>query len=330
MLLAIPNYYLSVLKAPPSVIKAIQKILREFLWTKNMNGEKKIPLVSLDGMTQTKQLGGAGIHDLHKRNKAFGGKLVWQMYSKPNNIWCQIMQQKYLDNKNPARVLTILDPPKGSAIWDFMIASREIVTNYISWEVNSGYQVKFWHDSWNGAPPLSKMEGVDHMIIAIENLWGSLLINYVSVISVHSRNVIWKDPSELNLPPQDCQLLEKIFSKKTMYLSNSDDKVLWAPGKEGSYNIKDGYNIIQQQEIKSPSCRAFTFCWSQLTLPKAGCFSWLALKNRVLTGDRLHKLKIAQPFNCLLCGQVSENVDHLFLSCTFAQHCWMFVLRKIH
>ena len=80
-------------------------------------------------MSQIPAVGGAGVHDLTKRNEAFGGKLVWQMYTKPQSTWCKIMQQKYLDNNDPSRILSILDPPKGSVIWDFMIASH--VVNYL-------------------------------------------------------------------------------------------------------------------------------------------------------------------------------------------------------
>ena len=45
------------------------------------------------------------------------------MYTKPQSTWCKIMQQKYLDNNDPSRIFSILDPPKGSVIWDFMTAS---------------------------------------------------------------------------------------------------------------------------------------------------------------------------------------------------------------
>ena len=61
-------------------------------------------------------LGGVGIHDLTTRNKVFGGKLVWHMYTKSKLVWCQIMQQKYLDNNEPHRIFSMLDPPKGSII----------------------------------------------------------------------------------------------------------------------------------------------------------------------------------------------------------------------
>ena len=97
-----------------------------------MNDERKVPLISLQEMTNFQAAGGAGVHDLAKRNVAFGGKLVWQMYHKPHSTWCKIIQHKYLDNTNPLRFLTISNPPKGFFIWEFMMSSREIVVNYIT------------------------------------------------------------------------------------------------------------------------------------------------------------------------------------------------------
>ena len=131
-LATIPNYFIVVLNIPPKVLVTIQKLIKGFLWLGNMDDSQKIPLISLQDMSHTPNVGGAGIHDLSFRNEAFGGKLIWHMNSKSQSTWCKIMQQKYLDNNDPSRVLTIYNPPKGSVVWDFMIASRKIIVDYIS------------------------------------------------------------------------------------------------------------------------------------------------------------------------------------------------------
>ena len=62
----------------------------------------------------------------------------------------------------------MLDPLKGSVIWDFMIASRDIVLNYISWELNCGDTINFWGDSWNGHPPLNSIPNIQNIVSIIE------------------------------------------------------------------------------------------------------------------------------------------------------------------
>ena len=179
VLAAIPNYFIVVLKITSKVLTTIQKLIKGFLWLGNLNDSRKIPLISLQDMSQIPSVGGAGIHDLATRNEAFGGKLIWHMYCKFQSKWCQIMQQKYLDNNDPSRILTISNPPKGSVIWDFMIASRKIIVDFISWEVNNGLSINFWNDSWNGYIPISK-SGISLNVIQVAELhWGSHFNHYV-------------------------------------------------------------------------------------------------------------------------------------------------------
>ena len=119
------------------------------------------------------------MNDLTKRNEAFGGKLVWKMYNKPHSTWCKIMQQKYLDNNVSFRIFSMLDPPKGLVIWDFMIASCDIVVKYVSWEVNNGIRVNFWRDSLNGQTPLSNCL-ISTNIIKVSKLhWGTQLDQFI-------------------------------------------------------------------------------------------------------------------------------------------------------
>ena len=73
---------MAIMQAPSSFISQIQKLIKGFIWSGNLTNEKKLPLISLQNMAHTLSLGGVGIHDLTTRNKAFGGKLAWHMYTK--------------------------------------------------------------------------------------------------------------------------------------------------------------------------------------------------------------------------------------------------------
>ena len=104
-----------------------------------MSRHRKFLLISLEDMMHDKNYGGVGIHNLAIRNQAYGGKLIWKMIHKPNSLWCQIMQSKYLDSLDPLRILTALNLPHGSEIWKFMTASRHVILDYVSWEINNGH-----------------------------------------------------------------------------------------------------------------------------------------------------------------------------------------------
>ena len=87
-----------------------------------------------------KQRGGVGIHDLALRNKAYGGKLVWKMLNKLHNMWCMIMKSKYLDPMDPIHIIIAEDLPQGSQVWNFLASLREVIIDYVSWEINDGHK----------------------------------------------------------------------------------------------------------------------------------------------------------------------------------------------
>ena len=76
----------------------------------------------------------------------------------------------------------MLDPPKEPIIWDFMIASRDIVLNYISWELNCGDKINFQGDLWNGHPPLNSMPNIQNIVSVTEVEWGNLVIHFMDAI----------------------------------------------------------------------------------------------------------------------------------------------------
>ena len=91
ILVAIPNYFIAILKIPPIVLVKIQKLIKGFLWSGNLDDSRKVPLISLQDMSHIPNVGGAGIHDLSIRNEAFCGKLIWHMFCKSQSTWCKIM-----------------------------------------------------------------------------------------------------------------------------------------------------------------------------------------------------------------------------------------------
>ena len=209
-----------------------------------MDDSCKVPLISLQDISHASNVGGVGIHDLSFRNEAFGGKLIWLMYNKSQSMWCTIMQQKYLDNNDPSRVLSISNPPKGSVVWDFMIGSRKIIVDYISWEVNNGISINFWNDSLNGKIPLSKSGISLNIIHVVKTHWGLQLNQYVDYVSEFSKKIVWKDPSKLPLSRQEINQFQNVLNSSSLYFCDAQDRIFWAPAKDGKYSVKEGYKFL--------------------------------------------------------------------------------------
>ncbi|XP_013583479.1 PREDICTED: uncharacterized protein LOC106292439 [Brassica oleracea var. oleracea] len=60
--------------------------------------------------------------------------------------------------------------------------------------------------------------------------------------------------------------------------------------------------------------------WFTQGIPRHAFLVWLAIQNRLSTGDRMRKLGILQ--GCVLCGERDETRDHLFFACPYSYTVW--------
>ena len=115
-----------------------------------------------------------------------------------------------------------------------MIASRKIIVDYISWEVNNGSSINFWNDSWNGQIPLSK-SGISLNIIEVsEHHWRTQLNQYVEYVCKFSKKIFWKDPTILPLSLQEINQFHNILNLRQVFFSEIQDRIFWAPPKDGN------------------------------------------------------------------------------------------------
>lgn len=64
--------------------------------------------------------------------------------------------------------------------------------------------------------------------------------------------------------------------------------------------------------------------WKLPVPPKIRVFMWLVSKNRILIKHNLQKRGWTGNFYCHFCG-MAEEVDHLFLSCTYSKTVWFWM-----
>ena len=99
-----------------------------------------------------------GIKNLEWQNEALGAKQVWRLYHESDRKWAKILYNKYLNPLDKSSLFRIKNPPKGSAGWNFMVKSRNLITKYLTWDLGKGEEALFWEDSWNGLPPLTSYD----------------------------------------------------------------------------------------------------------------------------------------------------------------------------
>ncbi|GLJ18307.1 hypothetical protein SUGI_0323970 [Cryptomeria japonica] len=135
---------------------------------------------------------------------------------------------------------------------------------------------------------------------------------------------VWKQISIGN--PILCESLNDVLKSRCIPLSNDEDGIFWSVAKSGEYSVKLGYEVQRQRGM----CMDWPhkLCWSNKLLPKAGAFLWLALHNRILTGDRLKSIGISEPNMCVMCKADDESANHLLLKLPHGGGLLELVLRK--
>ncbi|CAN0887261.1 Putative ribonuclease H protein At1g65750 [Linum grandiflorum] len=85
----LPVYFMSILRAPASVITRIEKIQNRFLW-EGVSEERKYHLVRWDLVKTEKSRGGLGVLDLDLMNKALLSKWAWR-YAIERGAWWRVL-----------------------------------------------------------------------------------------------------------------------------------------------------------------------------------------------------------------------------------------------
>ncbi|CAN1314447.1 Putative ribonuclease H protein At1g65750 [Linum perenne] len=89
----LPIYYMSLFKAPVSVITEIERIQNIFLW-EGCGEVKKPHLVRWEVVKEPKYLGGLRMIDLRKMNLDMLGKWGWGYASERNAWWRRLVVEK--------------------------------------------------------------------------------------------------------------------------------------------------------------------------------------------------------------------------------------------
>ncbi|XP_074298010.1 uncharacterized protein LOC141628809 [Silene latifolia] len=56
-------------------------------------------------------------------------------------------------------------------------------------------------------------------------------------------------------------------------------------------------------------------------LPKISFIGWLVMQGRLLTRDRLKRMRIVMDDSCVLCASAPETHAHLFFACEYSKRC---------
>ena len=161
------------------------------------------------------------------------------------------------------------------------------------WEIGDGRRISFWFDVWDEYPRASRHQ-IREQNISLQEAW-------------HRRETI--NPEEA--------------SELTIQFSEWDDCISWRWGSQGIYTAKSAYEILCGGG--KTRC-AYVSAWSAKITPSARIFTYLMLRDRVLTRERLRSRGMQTDLGCVGCQNCPvESLAHLLFLCPFAVEVWFHI-----
>ncbi|XP_074288803.1 uncharacterized protein LOC141613960 [Silene latifolia] len=127
-------------------------------------------------------------------------------------------------------------------------------------------------------------------------------------------------------PPVDCSWSWRKIAHLFKLFAPAYSSGVWL-GKDVPYKVMDGYNWLR---IAQPKVSWYRACWNTLNIPKTSYIYWAAMKNRLMTNDRLIRMGSIVAPDCYLCGSNPETHNHLFFDCCFSTHCIRVLQQYLH
>lgn len=202
----------------------MKKIQRDFVWG-NTPSQRKVYLVNWEVLCRPKDVGGLGFKSVHPMNKPFLLKLGWQVLTKPNELWVQVLWSKYGRSTSAKREFICKDTDlhllKNIAqLWS-------IISNNIKYEVGNGQEVLFWTDLW-----LFGNSSLEDRCLAS----ASLPEKNVPGQDVVRPNGEWDMDKFRNFVPID--IIKHIHAILPPLVSDVSDIIVWVRASGGKFSVK--------------------------------------------------------------------------------------------
>ncbi|GJZ78963.1 putative RNA-directed DNA polymerase [Tanacetum coccineum] len=90
-------------------------------------------------------------------------------------------------------------------------------------------------------------------------------------------------------------------------------------GRERNFKVSEVWKAVRTD---SPGVIWYKHVWFSQCIPKHSFITWMAIKGRLKTRDRLSRWFVVPDLECLLCRSENESHSHLFFPCAYSKRLW--------
>jgi hypothetical protein len=141
---SLPTHFLSLFPIPVGMANHLEKLQRDFLWG-GIGNKFKFHLANWHRICSSKVLGGLGVRNMIKFNRALMGKWLWRLALERDALWRKVVDIKYGSmgggwcSKEVGGSFVV-------GVWKCIWRGWNAFAAHVRYEVRDGSKVLFWHD----------------------------------------------------------------------------------------------------------------------------------------------------------------------------------------
>lgn len=312
VLQSLPIYYMSTVLIPQKVIKALNDLMRRFMWGA-MDKDRYLAYVAWDRICMPFEKGGLGIRSLKEVNEALVLKSLWRLAQRMNIQWIQVVTDKYLPRSllwHSRRTYNC------SVFWKGLMKLREKLTPMLRWEMGNGANCTIFAQPWfPGATNFMPTNRADYNL-TISDL-------------VAEDGITWdieKIVGIFGYQPA-IQIVQNVRPPRTQ--QEAQDCLRFSKGKNGDFSVKEAYKALKQPMSEegitgSDTDPIWRIIWKRgYVLPRVRLFIWKLVQKALPLGKTLLRRTSRGDAMCWVCANGEEDEKHLGFGCDFARACWL-------
>ncbi|CAN0912200.1 Transposon TX1 uncharacterized 149 kDa protein [Linum grandiflorum] len=323
VLSSMPVYFLSVFRAPATVIKVIERIQNNFLLT-GLSVSSKMHMISWDKVKTPMRRGGLGVTDLESLNKALLGKWLWRFGTERAAWWRILIEVKYGLERGSDWRSTCYGISSGWSVWVWIWKLGSEFWDLAYVDPGGGDWVRSWHDVWvpgklfaRDFPRVAAAVQIPEAFIT-DLYYGVDRNQWTIGLSISLRGGALEELNRLqellqNLPPD--------------IISSGPPRLRWRHDERNGFSVHSFKSSLLDSKFPGADDYPASTVWVSTVPTKVCCFVWLASNNSIATMDNLHRRGCVVPNRCVLCCVAEESVSHLLLHCSFSNLVWFRLCR---
>lgn len=205
-------------------------LTRQFIWDSS-NGTRKISLVDWSSICQPRSCGGFGFRHLEDQNSTFLLKLRFNLVSKDDALWDQVLWANYrMKDKIPESIT------RGNclAVWRALAKVWHLLCENLCWYVGTRNSIRCWGDPWS--PNVGPL--INYVPSHNNNVLECLLCDMVFNDGAWNLNLFRVWLSE--------DIIKRIVSFPPLHLSARTDRINWIDTFIGAFYVKSAYRSLRE------------------------------------------------------------------------------------